>query len=144
MTGPGQPQTCSHPIFQVDCKTLKGYTFSSFCLMGRYLKKICLEECTITLAVPWWHSQAWFPALMESLVKPPLLLPYCRDLLRDPLNQFHLLAEQGHLRLFSHLQSIGEHHTATGIQRKLQTSCWQDGAKIQHIPVWVVKMDPLV
>ena len=103
---------------------------SPFCLIGRCLQKICLEECTITLVVPWWHSQAWFPTLIKNLVEPPLLLPRRRDLLKDPLNQFHPLVEQGHLQLVA-CRVSGSSMQQQEFQRKLQTSCWQVGARGQ-------------
>ena len=114
----------------MDWKTLKGYAFPPFCLIGKCIQKIRVEECTIILVVPWWHSQAWFPALMENLVEPPLLLPRRRDLLKDPLNQSHPLVEQGHLKLVACTVS-GDIKKQQEFQGKLQTSCWQVGAKGQ-------------
>jgi len=60
----------------------------------------------------------------------PTLLPDRRDLLRDPLNQFHPLVKQGHLQLVA-CRVSGSTMLLQEFQRELQASCWQDGAKVQ-------------
>ena len=87
--------------FRVNWKGLDGYAFPPFCLIGKCLQKIRQEQSTITMVVPQWHSQVWYPALMECLVDYPLSLPKHMDLLQNPSNQLHPLIIQGSLKLLA-------------------------------------------
>jgi len=42
----------------VEWRSIDGYAFPPFCLIGRCIQKVRHEHCTITIVVPWWHSQA--------------------------------------------------------------------------------------
>ena len=87
--------------FRLSWKGLNGYTFPPFGLVGKCLQKIRQEQSTITMVVPQWHSQVWYPTLMECLMDYPLILPKCVDLLRSPSNQLHPLIIQGSLKLLA-------------------------------------------
>ena len=65
-----------------DWSNTKGYAFPPFCLIGRCLSKERVPQ--IILITPLWHSQLWFPVLMEMITDTPLLLQAIMDLLLDP------------------------------------------------------------
>ena len=48
-------------------------------------------NCEITLVAPWWPQLEWFPDLQRLARFPPVALPLCQDLLRQPhFHHFHL------------------------------------------------------
>ena len=54
---------------------IKGYAHPPWCLISRVLLKVQSDRATIVLITPLWHTQAWFPALLELIVDYPILLP---------------------------------------------------------------------
>lgn len=119
---------------QLNYKNLEGYVFPPFCLIGRCLQKVRQEQSAVTMVVPQWHSQAWYPVLMGSLVDYPLRLPNHRDLLQNPHNQAHPLVIQGSLQLLA-CRVSGVVTQQQEFQRKLQNFYWQGGAKGQIQPM---------
>ena len=60
--------------FQQIWSTRLGFAHPPWCLIARTLAKILREEATSIIVTPIWHTQAWFPTLLEMLVNyPPLL-----------------------------------------------------------------------
>ena len=114
--------------FRLNWKSLNGYVFPPFCLKGRCLQKIQQEPSTIAMVVPQWHSQVWYPTLMECLVDCPLCLPKWMDLLQDPSSQPHPLVFQGSLKLLA-CRVSGNNMLQQAFQRKLQNCYWQDGVQ---------------
>jgi len=114
--------------FRLDWEGLNGYAFPPFCLIGKCLQKIQQEESTITMVVPQWHSQVWYPILMECLVASPLRLPKRADLLQNPANHHHPLIVQGSLKLLA-CRVSGNNMLQQAFQKRLQNYCLQDGAK---------------
>ena len=53
----------------------ESYAFPPFALIGRCLRKIHQEGCSVILVAPVWVTQPWYPMLLELLVDLPLLLP---------------------------------------------------------------------
>ena len=65
----------------------KGYTlcaFPPFSVIQQVLQKISEEEATGLLVVPHWHTQTWWPYLMNMLIDFPLMLPRKEDTLCLP------------------------------------------------------------
>ena len=58
----------------------KAYANPPFPMIGRVLQKVLREQATITVIVPLWPSQAWFPTLKYLLTDWPILLPDRFDL----------------------------------------------------------------
>ena len=54
--------------------TVCGYAFPPFILIGKVLKKVEHDKCKLTLIVPEWPSQHWFPKLLTLLVDYPLYI----------------------------------------------------------------------
>ena len=120
--------------FRLSWKGLDGYAFPPFGLIGKCLQKIRQEQGTITMVVPQWHSQVWYPTLMECLVDYPLSLPKQVDLLLNPSNQPHPLIIQGSLKLLA-CRVSGNSTLQQGFQKRLLSSYWQDGAQGQIQPI---------
>ena len=79
---------------------LKLYAFPPFNLLGRCLKKICKERVQLAVVIaPVWQGQSWYPALLESLVDLPILLPHFQQILVNPSGQVHPLVRSNSLRL---------------------------------------------
>ena len=51
------------------------YIFPPFSLMGRCIQKLQGDVAEAIVVAPLWPQQLWFPNLMRSLVRDPLLLP---------------------------------------------------------------------
>ena len=47
------------------------YMFPPFCLVGRCLQKLVLEQATAIIIVPLWTTQTWFTNLLSLLVDVP-------------------------------------------------------------------------
>ena len=77
---------------------------------------------------PTWQNQPWFPILLEMLIEPPILLPWCRDMLSDSEEHLHPLVAQKQLRLAA--WKISDNNMLQlGFQSKLQNCLLQDGAR---------------
>ena len=73
-------------------KNLKPYAFPPFNLLGRCLKKIRQERVKVAVIIaPVWQGQSWYPALLESMIDFPVLLPHSHQLLVSPTGQVHPL-----------------------------------------------------
>ena len=72
----------------VDFNTLPhAYAFPPFSLIPTVLQKVDREKAEITMIVPMWKAQTWFPQLLRMLVDTPLILPSTTNLLRHPQDQ---------------------------------------------------------
>ena len=81
-------------------RNLKPYAFPPFNLLGRCLKKIRQERVqTVVIIAPVWQGQSWYPALLESIVDFPVLLPLSHQMLVSPTGQVHPLVLNNSLRL---------------------------------------------
>ena len=85
--------------FQIPWTNLRGYSFPPFSMICRCLAKIRKDQATIVLITPTWHTQAWYPVLLEMSCRQPILLPPLSNLLLSPNLQPHPLVLQGHLSL---------------------------------------------
>ena len=63
----------------------KPYLFPPFILIGRALTNIQIEAIEFAcLIAPAWTAQIWYPQLLKSLVRAPILLPVRPDILQSP------------------------------------------------------------
>ena len=68
----------------------KRTAFPPFVLIRQVLNKLVSSKGTyLTLVAPYWPQKELFPVLQSLSVAPPVALPMCRDLLRQP--HFHRL-----------------------------------------------------
>ena len=83
-----------------DWRNLKRYAFPPFNLLGRCLKKIHQERVQVAVIIaPIWQSQSWYPALLESTMDLPVLLPHSHQILVSPSGQVHPLVMNSSLQL---------------------------------------------
>lgn len=61
-----------------------GYANPPFSVIGKILQKIRKSGRDLTLIVPAWPSQHWWPLLLKLLCDTPLLLPPIQDLFLPP------------------------------------------------------------
>ena len=59
------------------------YAFPPFALIGRVLENVNQDQCLMLIITPARPSQPWFPGLLKTSVKNPLLFPALKDLLKD-------------------------------------------------------------
>ena len=90
----------------------------------------------IILITPLWHSQPWFPVLMEMITDNPLLLTAIMDLLLDPQGNPHPLMIQGHLQLVAWSVS-GQPSKVEAFQRTQLQSYVPPGGPTLKLPTLV-------
>jgi hypothetical protein len=104
-------------------RNLKPYAFPPFNLLGRCLKKIRQERVQAAVVVaPVWQSQSWYPALLESIIDFPVLLPHSHQILVSPTGQVHPLVQNNSLHLAAWKVS-GDPCRLKEFQKKLLRSC---------------------
>jgi len=74
------PRATFVDAFSVDLLRERGYANPPFLLIGRLLAHVRRLRATLTMIVPAWPSQPWWPMLGEMLVARPRLLLPRRDL----------------------------------------------------------------
>ena len=113
-------------------KTVRGYAFPPFCLIGRCLTKIRSEGIPwVLLITPLWRSQTWFPLLQGMSVELPVLLPTNNRFLRNPEGTLHPMVLQGHRQLVAWTLS-GIPSRTEAFQRELSHCCVHHGGAIQN------------
>ena len=86
--------------FAVDAFTLnwadyKSFIFPPFSIIGRVIAQIMINKCTAIVVVPYWASQPWFPAALQLITEPPLIIPPSKSLLQLPgTSQTHPLSKR--------------------------------------------------
>lgn len=76
------------------------YAFPPFCLINRVLQKVRHEESQCILIItPTWHTQPWYPVLLQMIIEAPILLPRKNILLKNPSGSVHPLIGNKTLRL---------------------------------------------
>ena len=86
------------------------YLFPPFCLLGRVLKLLQVQETPKALIVaPLWPGQPWYPVLLQMVVANPILLPKFPKLLENHQGQIHPLLANKTLSLGAFLVSSSEY-----------------------------------
>ena len=76
------------------------YAFPLFCLMSRILHRVGQERTpSMLLITPTWHTQPWYPSLLQISVEIPVILPRTNSLLKDPFRKKHPFINNKTLRL---------------------------------------------
>ena len=75
------------------------YVFPLLCLISRILHKVGQERTpSMLLITPTWHTQPWYPSLLQMSIETPVILPRIKSLLKDPLGKEHPLSGMENLR----------------------------------------------
>lgn len=127
------PQAMATDAFQLSWAEIQGYAFPPFCMIGRCLKKVEKERCSLIIITPAWHSQPWYPRLLEMSVELPVLLPKTRNLLTSPKGEKHPLTVQGTLSLVAWKIS-GNRSQRQEFLTTLPSSCPSHGGQV---PRWL-------
>jgi hypothetical protein len=80
-----QPETQFIDAFSLSWVRENGWANPPFSMIFRVLHKARIERATLTLLVPFWPAQPWFPMLMGMLVAAPVVLPQVPSLFQHPL-----------------------------------------------------------
>ena len=110
------PSAQATDAFQIPWSKLNGYSFPPFSMICRCLAKITKDQATIVMITPTWHTQAWYPVLLEMSCRQPVLLPPLKDILMSPSQQPHPLVLQGSLQLAAWMVS-----GKTSLQKEFQS-----------------------
>ena len=70
------------------------YSFPLFAQIGRVFWKVQHHQNSMIIITHWWKAQIWFPWLLQTFVKNPLLLlSEKQDLVRDKKGKDYLLIQ---------------------------------------------------
>ena len=85
-----------------DWSLLKGYAFPPFSQIAPVLKNVSRNKGDLVLVAPVWQAQPWWPALLNLLIKNPVMIQNSKHLLRDPASplSIHLMYPRLHLAVF--------------------------------------------
>ncbi|KYM98797.1 hypothetical protein ALC62_10486 [Cyphomyrmex costatus] len=83
------PGSWAVDAFSLSWHTFYFYAFPPFILLPRVLRKICDDEATGILVIPWWPSQPWFPMFRRLLISEPLIFAPSHSLLSSPSRSQH-------------------------------------------------------
>lgn len=73
------PEATAVDAFLQDLSKERAYANPPFNLIARLLAMTKRQRATLTVVLPAWESQPWWPLLAEMLVAPPVLLPHRLD-----------------------------------------------------------------
>ena len=96
-----QPDSLAIDALSLNWRWMRGYLFPPFCLIARCLSKILRDEADVTLVVPYWPTQPWFPMALELVCDVPRMLPLNGRLLTGPRGEPHPLLKQRTFRLIA-------------------------------------------
>ena len=74
---PGSTYTVAMTL---DWSTPNGYAFPPFALISVVLRKVYQDKADLVLVAPVWQAQPWWPALLNSLIKNPVMIPNSKHL----------------------------------------------------------------
>ena len=67
---------------------------------NRTLNKTLKEQVPkLILITPAWTTQVWYPEILNMSIKSPILLPWRKDLLKNPKRKIHPLVQNRTLKL---------------------------------------------
>jgi hypothetical protein len=69
------PQCTSVDAFRQDLRRERAYANPPFTVITRLLAMVKRQRARLTVVLPAWESQPWWPLLAEMLVAPPIRLP---------------------------------------------------------------------
>ena len=86
----------------LDWSLLKGYAFPPFSLIAPVLIKVPQEKADLVLVAPVWQAQPWWRALLNPLIKNPVMILNSKHLMRDPAFplRIHPMYPRLHLAIF--------------------------------------------
>jgi len=126
------PFSRGRDAFQHCWTHLKGYAFPPFCLIGRVLQKVQLDQATLIMITPAWQSQSWYPKLLQLSIQNPILIPQCKDLLINPEGMQHPLAFHQKLQLVIWTVS-GKQARAKSYQKTLPNLSLRPEGEVQKL-----------
>ena len=76
------------------------YAFPSFCIIPKVLNKTLKEKVPkLMLITPAWTTQVQHPKILNMSINSPILLPWRKDLLKNPKGEIHSLVQNRILKL---------------------------------------------
>ena len=131
-----EPFAIATDALQVPWINLQGYAFPPFCLIGKCLRKAEREQATVLLIAPVWPHQTWYPALLETLIDTPILLPRLHDLGHRPIRP---ATPTGQLPAIGRMGGVRERLASSGISgqaAQLITAGWSKGTSSTYQSAW--------
>ena len=118
-----KPDPRNHAIhaFQQNWSHKLLYAFPPFCMIPKVLNKTLREQVPKLLLInPAWTTQVWYPKILNMSIKSPILLPWRKDLLKNPKGGIHPVVQNRTLKLVAWMVS-GLDCRRSEFQRQLPT-----------------------
>ena len=93
------PGSCIADSLQHSWRNLYGYAFSPFCLIGKVLAKVRMDQSLLLIVTPAWQTQPWYATLLSMSVQHSIIPANLTTLLQGPQGQKHPLQEGNQLHL---------------------------------------------
>ena len=101
------------------------YAFPPFSIIGRVVQKVHLDKAEVVLVAPIWITQNWYTAVLQMLVRDPLILKVMDKTLRIPQSdKVHSLVNKLHLMV---CRISGDPSKTEIYQANLLKSSWHRG-----------------
>ena len=129
------PLAIQTDAFTMNWKTIRGYAFPPFALIGRCLRQVMPRKVEqLILITPVWPAQPWYPLLLQLCIYLPILLPLSADLLTKdnephPLNNLQLAG----WKLFAYVSK------QRMFQQKLERFCRQHGEETHQCLLFILE-----
>ena len=101
------PHSHATDAFQQNWSHKLLYAFPPFCMIPKVLNKTLKEQVPkLILITPAWTTQVWYPKILNMSIKSPILLPWRKDLLKNPKREIHPLVQNRTLKLVAWTVSV--------------------------------------
>ena len=119
----------------LDWSILRGYAFPPFSLIAPVLKKVSQDKADLVLVAPVWQAQPWWSALLNVLIKNPVMIPNSKHPQRDPVSplRIHPMYPRLYLAVFPYQGTARNRRVFREQYKNTPISNW--GLHTQDIPV---------
>ena len=125
------PLAMGTDAFSMDWSNLPGEIYANppWGLISRVLSRARSQKVQeMVLVAPVWKAQAWYPLLLQMLVREPLIIPQSQEIIQSVCqNRLPDIIPQLAVWIIS-----GVDVRATAFRSQLQTSCYPPGEKNQQ------------
>ena len=110
------------------------YAFPPFCLIPRVLSKIREDQVqTVTLITSYWQTQLWYPQVLGTLIRRPVVIPSSITLLVDTKGNPYPLVSKKTLILVAWQVSGRDYLSREFLRKQLSLLPSQEGKVLWEI-----------
>ena len=126
------PGSLSVDAFSISWSTINFYAYPPFSMIGAAIANIVQDKAMGIMIIPYWTTQYWYPAMMNLLVKEPIILPQTKTLVTLPFNPEAKHPVIPKTKLLA-VVLLGDASLTVSFQQKLAKVYWTHGERPQVI-----------